>query len=273
VTAIKLEILIDPKLPPVVPGAVSFETGSETLALHVYGPGRVGPLLAFYEDLISGAPMPLVFATKRVSGPHTVLAATLFFDRYLAIHPATPGVVYSVDAASRLGDTIFGHLEPSLSRFLRGVALYFQPSMSRQEAGQRLATAMGWMRSYLVDGTLPSLGPVIPSIRVLDTGTNGFVLASSPRPGPEAWESLYRDGYLRGILIGDEESQGLRYVLAARKSFQVGFDLERLTPILNELEQLSGGMPSWSILGNYLASPPDGSTISLQYLVEVFLRG
>lgn len=271
-TAIKLEVLIDPKLPPVVPGAVSFETGAERLGLHVYGPGRVGPLLSFYEDLISGAPMPLVFATKRVSGPHTVLAATLFFDRDLAIHPATPGVVYAVDAASRLGDTIFGHLEPSLSRFLRGVESYLPASLSKQEQGQRLATAMGWMRSYLVDGTLPSLGPVIPHVRVLDTGTNGFVVASSPRPGPEAWESLYRDGYLRGILVG-EEAQGLRPTLVARKSLQVGFDLERLVPIFNELEQFSGGMPWWQVRGNYLSPPLDGSTISLQYMIEVLLRG
>lgn len=268
---LKLELTIDPKLPPQVEGAISFETGGEPF-LHVYGPGRPGPLACFYEDLASGAPMPLVFATKRVNGPHTVVAAALFLDRELVLQPATPGFVYAVDLAYRMGDGMLAHVDPALAQFLRGLAAFFPKSLSKAEQGKRLATGVQWVREILTKGVFPNIGPTPRNVRVLDVGSNGFVIASSAKVDPEAWETLFRWGNLRGVLLG-EETQGLRPVLAARKTKTVGFDLERLVPILDELEQLAGGEPGWNLDGNYLASPRDGSTILTSHLVEVFLRG
>jgi len=274
---LQLEVLIDPELPPRVEEAVSFETGGQK-RLHVYGPPTIpgihqgGALLTFFEDLIAGAPMPLVFAMRRVTGSHAVTAAALFLDRTLVMCPATVGFVYIVDLVSRMGDSVLGHVEPSLAQFLRGLAAYFPDGLSKMEQGERLSTAIQWVRSYLLEGTLPNIGPVAPHVRVLDVGTNGFVLASTPRIGPEGWETLFRWGHLRGILLGDED-KGLRPVLAARKGRQVGYDLERLVPLLDELEQLSGALPGWVVQGNYLSSPPDGSAVLLEHLIQVFLQG
>ena len=269
--ALKLELTIDPSLPPCVEGAISFETGGDP-GRYVYGRGRPGPLLCFFEDLISGMPMPLIFATKRVSGPHTVIAAALFLDREIAVHPGAPALVYAVDLVHRLGDPMYAHLDPNLAQFLRGLAGFFSSGISKAEQGTRLATAVQWVRDYLATGDLPSIGTWVPYVRVLDVGTNGFVVATSRRVCREAWESLYRWGHLRGVLVGEEET-GLRPILAARKSLSVGFDLERFVPILDELEQLSGGGTGWALDGNYLASPRDGTTILVQHIVDVFLRG
>lgn len=268
---LQLQVIIDPELPPVVEGAVSFETGSLELGLHVYGPGRVGPLAAFFEDLISGAPMPLTFVMHRISGPHSVVAATLFFCRDVAVLPSTVGLVYVVDLAHRIGDAALAHADTELARFLRGLASYFPRGLSKREQGERLSTAMQWVRAYLTEGSLPNLGPRAEAVDVLDLGTNGFVLAQG-EPTVGSWEALYRSGYLRGAVISPHADGDFRKVLVARKTRQVGFDLERAVPILDELERLSGGTPGWRLQGDYLYSPEDGTTILLKYLVEVLLR-
>jgi hypothetical protein len=267
---LQLQVVIDPDLPPVTEGAVSFETGALETGPLVYGPGRVGPLVAFFEDLVSGLPMPLVFAMHGVSGPHSVVAATLFLRRDLAIHPLTPSLVYAVDLVYRLGDPMLAHVEPDLSRFLRGMKSYFPGGLSKREQGGRLSTAVQWVSSYLTQGSLPNLGPQPESVGILDVGTNGFVLACG-KPSVEGWETLYRNGYLKGAIVSQSDGD-YRQVLVARKTFGVGFDLERATTILNELETLSGSLPGWRLQGNYLYSPPDGSTILLTYLTEVLLR-
>jgi hypothetical protein len=269
--SLQLQVVVDPELPPLVEGAVSFETGSTERRLHVYGPGAVGPLVAFFEDLIVGAPMPLVFATHKVAGPHTVVAATLFFCRELAIHPATPGLVYAVDLAHRFGDAMLAHVDADLARFLRGLHGYFPAGLSKRAQGERLATAMQWVRVYIVEGDLPNLGTRPEEVRVLDVGTNGFVLAETQTPSVEAWETLYRAGHIRGVVVGPQEGD-FRTILCARKSSQVGFDLERIAPVLDELERLSGGEPGWSMVGNYLHSPAQGSAVLLSHILEVLLH-
>lgn len=265
---LNLEITVDPTLPNVVEGAVSFETGSPTTSLHVYGPNR--PLLSFFEDLISGAPMPLLFATHKIAGPHTIVAATLFFCRDLAIHGATPGFVYLVDLAHHVGDTMLAHSPDDMARFLRGLSSFFPEGLSRQEQGQRLTSAMQWVRAYILEGTTPNLGPYSSEYpKTLDTGTNGFVIAEGVA-SRLSWEQLFREGWLRGFVL--EPGAGTHHILAARKSHLVGFDLERAVPILDELETLSGNRPGWKVEGNYLASPPQGTTVEIKYITEVFLR-
>jgi hypothetical protein len=107
-------------------------------------------------------------------------------------------------------------------------------------------------------------------VEVLDVGNNGFVLARG-KPSVEGWEALFRNGYLKGAIIGESDGD-YRWVLIARKSLAVGFDLERAVVILDEMERLSGSLPGWKISGNYLHSPPEGSTILLSYLTEVLIR-
>lgn len=258
---LNLEIVIDPNLPPVVEGAVTFDTGAQGTGLHVYA-----TLLPFFEDLISGAPMPLRFAVHGISGAHTVIAATLFFSRDIALHPATPGLVYLADLAHRMGDPMLAHAPSDVARFFRGLKSLFPARLSKKEQGDRLVTAMQWVRAYVLEGSLPDLGPQSVAVQVLDVGTNGFVIAEG-KASKGAWDTLFRTGHLRGFII---EPPG--HVLAARKSVWATFDLEGAVPILNELENHSGGQAGWKIEGDYLASPPSGTSIPLKYLTEVFLR-
>lgn len=266
---LRLEVIVDPALPPVVEGAVSFETGASELGLHVYGPPS--PLQAFYEDLISGAPMPLVFAAKGVSGPHTALAAALFMDRTLVLHPSTVGFVYLVDLYSRIGDAALAHTDPSVAHFLSGVRSVFRTT-SRDELGRQLSLAVNWFRDHLLEGSVPNLGGTQSVPDVLDVGSNGFVLAWAKAPSRLAWESLFRWGHLKGVLIGDPNKEGFRDVIIARKTVKVGFELERVHVVLNELESLAGNTLKWNLEGNYLCSPFGGSAILIRHVVNVLVR-
>lgn len=280
---LSFQVLIDPHLPPVVEGAVSFETGASRAQasdpkLFVYEhhgegfrPEDRGALTSFFEDLILGTPFPLVFATHRIGGLDTILAASLFLHRDLAIHPGMPGLVAAADLVHRRGHPYLGHVEPDLARFFQGLEGYFTGNFSKKELGERLTSAVQWVREYVIEGRLPDLGPRPQPVRVLEVGTNGFVLALAERPSVEAWVGLYRQGFLRGILIGPEDGD-FRQVVASRKSERVEFDLGRALVHLNELETLSGGASEWRLDGLYLFGPPVGTTILVSHLLEVLLR-
>jgi hypothetical protein len=230
-----------------------------------------GDLRHFFETLILGAPLPLELILRSVQGPNEVMAATLFLCRDLLLVQETAGLVYQVDLVLRHGDAMLAHSDPMLSQFLRGLRDYFHPYLSQREAGERLLSAVQWVREYVVERRLPSLGPVPPAIRVLDVGTGGFVLASAMKVSEEAWEALFRQGHLRGMLVGDVGGHLVKMVLA-RKSSLVGFDLGRLRRILDDLEVLSGNYGRWGHEGDYLWSPPDGSMILVGNVLEAALR-
>jgi len=277
------QVLVDATHPSVREDVISFETGASRAqtqdpALFAYehhgpefGPGDPGALTRFYEDLVLGVPLPLTMALREVSRVDTVVAVALFLYRDLPVHPTTPGFVAAVDLIHRRGPSFLGHVGADLARFLQGLEMFFTPSLSKEERGERLGVAAQWIRGYILEGVLPNLGPRAPEVRVLDVGTNGFVLAESIRPGVEAWSELYRQGHLRGVLLGPLKGES-RVVQASKKSERVPFDLFRAAVVLNELETLGGGDPSWKVEGLTLFSPEDGTDLLVSYLLEVFLR-
>ena len=140
-------------------------------------PESPGALTRFFEDLICGAPLPLNLATHEIRGPDTILAITLFLNRDLALNPATLGLVYGVDLVHRYGPSMLAHLDPTIAGFLRSFNKFFPETLSKIDRGERIGTAVQWIREYLIDGRIPNIGNPLPEIRVLNVGTNGFVLA------------------------------------------------------------------------------------------------
>jgi hypothetical protein len=123
----------------------------------------------------------------------------------------------------------------------------------------------------LIEGSLPNLGSPLPTVEVLDVGSNGFVIGRSDNPSVEAWEVLFRQGYLRGVILGPENSEA-REVFVARKHQRSWPNLSQALVHLTELEGLSGGNDCWVCEEDFIRSPKGGTKILVNYLVEVLLR-
>jgi hypothetical protein len=279
---LRLELVLDPTLPPVTPGVVSFETGASFADVadpsnHAYEheglgflPTCPGALTRLYEDLTYGVALPLVFACHPPRDADAVVAAALFLDRELVMHPAVPGLVAGVDLVHRYGPTMGGQVDEDIYRFVRLVREHVCVPLSRPELGERLRDAIGWVRDY-VAGCPPHLGPPLPASRVVEVGSGGFVVAESTYPSPEAWVGLYRLGFLRGVLFGPE-LVGRRRVVVSRKSSHVPFDLAKAEALLNEVERLEGGDPSWRLGAPFLNGPPSGTLLPPARVVEILVR-
>ncbi len=282
---LEFRVLVNPTYAGPVEGAVAFETGAtiadvadpEKLTYEHHGPEfsprAPGALTRFYEDLILGHPMPLTFVTRRVNDIDTVMAAALFMRRDIAIHPSAPSLVATIDLVHRHGLTCLGHVERDLGRFLRLLRAYLPPSLGKEEAGTRLATAIDWITEYVKTGNLPHLGSPWPDVRVLDRGTDGFVLAESHGPLLDGWVELYRQGFLRGLLVGPMNEEGKRRVIISKKSDYLRFDLTKAADILNGMESAMGELPGWRIEGPlWLFGPEEGTGILLRHLLDVLVR-
>lgn len=267
-----LRIFVEPKAPPTLTGALTFETGAThdqvcDPAAWAYehhgtsfGQANPGALTCLFEDLVLARPMPESFVTHRVSDIDTIVAMALFLYRDLTTHPVTPSLVVQTDLVHRRGLAAMAHVDSDLALFFRLLRGYFPDGLARQEQNERICTAVGWVREYLVEGKLPSLGSRFPVPRVLDTGPGGFVVAESGGSLPEAWFELYRQGYTRGVCFGPRIGTQLPALLA-RKSPFVPLDLRRACARLNEVELTLGGSPLWKLEGEWLWSPPQGSLI------------
>ena len=240
----------------------------------VYAPGA-GPsqLSRLYVDLICGRPMPLTFVTRDVRTVETVVAAALFLDRELCLHPGAAGLVTAVELASQLQEGGLAHLDRDLARLFVLIDGYLcsGPALGQAEQGRRLHQAVTWLRGYVLNRALPSLPrPGEPPI-VLDRGTNGFVLASTTCAHlVDAVIELYREGHLRGVVFSSTDS-GDR-VVAFRKSAFVRFDLQTAEAHLNAAEARVGHGGRWRLHRFLLASPPDGTRIPRRDLIDTFLR-
>lgn len=281
----ELNVRIEKTLPAVVPGALSFETGAsrtqvETPGLYCYEHHGAeftaldqSALMRFYEELILGRPLPATFATHRVKDIDTLLAIALFLNRDLATLPSTPEFVYTVDLVHRLGLPALGHIEETKARFLSALRQHFPESgLSQRELSERLISAMGWIKDYLQNGTIPVLSAAPSSdIRVLNHGTTGFVIAETPGSLWDGWVELYRLGFLRGALI--QLSGDRKRVLISRKSLFVDFDLPLACRLLNQLEVASGETPEWSVTpdGLWLASGAQTGLL-LDHIQEILVR-
>lgn len=276
---LRFEVVVGPDLPTIKEGCVCFETGAtpDQVGPGVYehhgegfGPHTPGALTRLFEDLILGTQLPISFITHAVNGPDTVLAITLFLNRDLLLMPATPGLVYGIDLAHRFGPPLLAHVDPIVSGFFKAFPRFFTPNLTKREVGERIATLVQWAREYLVDGRLPNLGSTVPDVRVIDVGSNGFVLAETPDLNLDSWEVLYREGHLRGVLLGPEVD-GRRRLIASRKNERSWETLPRVVPHLNQLESLAGGSPEWVHEGDFVYSPSVGTNVLISHLLNVFL--
>lgn len=280
-----INVRIEKGLPALVPDAVSFETGASkaqletALAYEHHGPQFTpfdrGALPSFYEDLLLGRAMPLVFATPRIQDIDTLMAIALFLHRDLATHPATASLVYTVDFVHRLGLPALAHIEADLAHFLSALRAYFPDTgLSQRELSNRVTTAVGWIRGYIHEGTLPLLGAApCTEVRILDRGTNGFVSAETQGPLWDGWVELFRAGFLRGVLV-DHSPGDKQHCLIARKSLFLGFDLPLACRLLNQMELAMGELADWSMTpdGLWLKSPPEGTLLLFRDILEVLVR-
>jgi len=274
---LQFQILVDPKLPPIVEGAVSFETGAspDLLRMGVYnhhgsgfGPESTGALTRFYEDLVSGAPFPLTLATHAIESSDTVVAIALFMHRELAILPSTIALVAGVDLAHRLGTGFLAHVDQNLAGFLSNFSKLFPKNLSKRERGERLGMAVQCLRDYLLTGVVPSWTPP-PQVQVVQVGTNGFVVARSQAPSVEGWVELFRMGYLRGVLVSTESPWS---VLIARKHPYSWPDMDRAVTILKQLESFHKGSTNWTLSDWVIASPTSGTLIPIDDILAVLLK-
>lgn len=269
---LRLDVVIDPKLERGVQDAVAFGDFVLVEGNHI---GVVYPELGLpqlFTDLILGRPLPLTFVTRGIHSVGALVAVALFLHRDLAIHPRMPSMVMAATLVEQFGHAGLAHIDRDLARFFQLLREYLPPKLTRQEQQQKLQTAVGWIRQYVLEEALPGLGSEAPPPRVLDWGTDGFVVAEMPdRRLEDGWIELFRQGHLRGVLIGPER-QDRRLVLAARKSAYVGFDLARAAVVLNEAEQAMGEEPTWEATELWLGGPSKGTLIPVSGLLDVFLR-
>ncbi len=280
---LRFELLIDPALPPLVSGAVSFETGASPAEVadpqnsayehHGEGYSRASPgaLTRLYEDLLYGVPLPLAFATRGVRGVDTIVAAAIFLDRELILRPGTFGLVAATDFMHRHGVTMAGHVDPDLCRFF-GLLLDYVvvEGLGRSEVGQRLRDAIGWIGDFVL-GAGPHLGDPLPESKIVEVGSGGFVVAETAVPTELTWVNLYRLGFLKGVAFGFELG-GRRRVLVSRKSAYVPFDLQKAMGLLNDLESHHGHDPGWLVEGEFLKGPLEGTRLSPAHVVAALVR-
>lgn len=280
---LEFHVHIDPALKGPVEGAIAFETGSliadladpAKLVYEHHGPEfsplAPGALTRFYEDLILGRPMPLDFAVRQVGDIDTVMAAALFLKRDLAILPSAPGTVAAMDLVHRHGLTCLGHLESGLGRFLGLLRACLPRRLGKRESAERLVQMVEWIHAYMMTGETPHLGPGWPEVRVLDRGTGGFVLAETGGDLLAGWVELYRQGFLRGLLVSPA-GQGRNRAVASKKSAYAALDLNKAAYILNGLEQSMGELPEWRAEGLWLHGPTEGTLILVGHILDVLTR-
>lgn len=283
----ELNVRIEKALPVIVPDAISFETGAKLSDLAVSGvfayehhgeeftPNDKGALTQFFEDLILGRSLPLTLATRSVQDIDTLVAIALFLHRDLATHPAMPEFIYTVDFVHRLGLPALAHIAEDKARFFSALRDYFpEKGLSQRELSARVTTAVGWVREYIHQGALPVLGPVPRSeVRVLNQGTNGFVVAVTKESLWDGWVELYRQGFLRGVLVEYQPGDRQR-CLIAKKSHFVTFDLMAAARVLNQLETAMGEPAEWTVTkdGLWLQGPAEGTLLLLRQTLEILTR-
>lgn len=263
-------LVLDPGI-PFPEGAVCF--GDSAGNQGFYFRAEVGGLRAFYEDLIMGRAFPLVFATKGIPNLQTVLAICLFLHRDLAIHPTTPNLVVASELADVYENAGLAHIDYDLGRLFRFTKRFLPPDLSKKELESRLVSVVSWIRQYVLEDWLPAMPGDPPSPRILDRGTNGFVVAEAPVKSrlDEVWVELYRQGFLRGVVFGAAQDDR-RKVLIARKSAYVSLDLVRAADIFNEAERAMGELPGWKASELWLAGPEDGTLLLPTMLLDVLVR-
>lgn len=268
---LRFEVIIDPDLSPEIENVVAFGEFTSPNGTAAIFPDGALALTRFYGDLVLGRPFPLTLVLRKIDTIGKIVSLVLFLHRDLAIHPKMPALVAAASFVDQLKLVGLAHIDPDLARFFKFLVSYLPPTLSRSDLKKRLVTVVGWIREYLLEDRLPALPPAPPIPRILDVGTNGFVLAEGQCPLEDGWVELFRQGYLRGALFSPDRD-GRRIVMVARKSPFLDFDLRKAADILNEAEQAMGEPPDWVTDGLWLNSPPKGTLLLVSAITKVFVR-
>jgi len=270
---LKFEVVVNADLCSEVEGVVAFGEFSSPKGTAVVYPDELTELTSFYADLLLGRPFPLTLATRKVARIGRLVSLALFLHRDLAVHPRMPALVAAASLVDQLRLVGLAHVDPDLARFFKFLVACLPPGLSKSEQKDRLVTAVGWIREYVLEDRLPSLPPAPATPTIFDVGTNGFVLAqSAPKvPLEDGWVELFRQGYLRGALFGLDKD-GRRAVLAARKSHFLEFDLRRASEALNEVEGAMGEPAGWVTDGLWLEGPEGGTRLLIADVQKVLVR-
>lgn len=267
---LQFHVVLDPTLGSSVDGVVAFGDFETKTDGSIYPDDGI---LAFHRDLILGRALPLVFVTRKLGNLGVLAAVTLFLHRDLALHPNLPGFIYGVDMADRYGVSGHSHLDRDMSKFLRLIKGVVAASKGKQAQKAALDTVVGWMREYVIEGLLPGLPPESQPPRILDRGTDGFVLATSDSNFEWAWEELFRMGHLRGLLAAPMlDRQDHWTYLGARKSPFLAMDLVKARDILNQGEEKLGDKARWHSDGMWLFGPKEGTMLPPASVVSILTR-
>lgn len=270
VEELRLQVVLDKELESLIEGVVAFgdfKPKGDNPFTAIYS---VDGAHSFYSDLILGRPLPLVLVIRNVETMGVLLSVALFLHRELALNPAIPGMLAAVNLMDTHGVRGLAHVDRDLAKFLKFVRAYLVNYTGKvQEA---LGTAVGFLRSYLLEGRIPALPPEPEPPRPVHLGTDGFVFATGTHPDLfTGWEELYREGFLRGVLM-HQKGEDRWHVLAARKSPYLSFDLQKAASLLNEAEAAMGEPQGWQTDEYWLQGPEDGTLILPSVLLQVFLR-
>jgi hypothetical protein len=269
VEELRLQVVLDKNLGSEIDGVVAFGDFRPKEGATFYAIYNVDEAHLFYRDLIMGRSLPMVLVARNLETMGVFVAVTLFLQRDLAVHPAVPGLFSAVNLMDSYGRSGLAHVDRDLSRFLRFLRGYL--SENKGLVQDALATAVGFLRAYILDGVTPSMQAEPEPPRIIDRGTDGFVFATSHHTDLlSGWEELYRQGFLRGLLIHQEGDRC--HVLAARKSPYLSLDLKKAAAILNEAESAMGEPAEWVTDGFWLRGPEGGTLILPSALLQVFLR-
>jgi hypothetical protein len=271
---VELYVAIDPQLPrelkePVVAWGdfVSSHPG-----VVIYEAEGVSQLSRLYVDLICGRPMPVQFVTRSLDDIAVVVAIALFMDRHLVLNPKVGGLVSAVEMVGALGAAGLAHVDRDLGRLFTFIEVYLfsEDKPAKKVMEQKLSSALQWVREYVLEDKLPSMPFEHSDPKVLDIGTNGFVLAEVEGTASMILGvvELFRQGHLRGVLFRGSS------VLGFRKSLHLKIDFEEALGRLNKAEAVLGQTGEWRIIpgGLYLESPPGGTAIPREVLISALLR-
>lgn len=268
--SVQLEFSIVPDHPKVLDtplvGLGDFEAKHPGSAVY-----KNPPLLSsLWLDMILGRPLPTKMVLREVKGFEQLFCLALFMDRELALHPKVPAMVSSIELSSHLQMVGLAHIEPDLARLLIFLDSYlFSDSGSRKEYSRKLQQSLLWIREYTLSGKLPSMPRPQDPPRILDYGTNGFVLAEIKGEFLEPLLEIYRQGYLRGVLFGPENDDG-HPVLCFKKSTHLRYDLEKALVTLNQAEVQVGRPPNWQLKNLLLYN--EATRLPRDLITEIMLR-
>jgi hypothetical protein len=164
-------------------------------------------LRLFHERLMLGQAMPPLLLLTRWWRIDQLLAAALFIEPALLLHPATTSLVSSFDLVERLGSLALPHIaweHKELLRLLRHRTAGRSTRATEQE--EALALVVSCARdiiAWVVEGTLNVEPEIPPVLEALATG-EGFLAFTSPQ---WAWDVAWSSGAVWGVWFGPKRTE------------------------------------------------------------------